>query len=156
MTQMASVRYAHTNIVARDWRALAQFYCDVFGCTPVPPERDFHGEDFDRLTGLKNARLQGIHLRLPGWGDDGPTLEIFQYTPSEDAVARAIHHQGFGHLAFAVADVQAMRTAVLESGGSTIGEVVTLPVTSERRVTVCYARDPEGNAIELQAWSGHA
>ena len=27
-------KYVHTNIVARDWRRLAVFYQDVFGCTP--------------------------------------------------------------------------------------------------------------------------
>ena len=147
------VRYAHTNLVARDWRALAQFYCDVFGCIPVPPERDFHGEAFDRLTGLEQARLRGIHLRLPGWGDDGPTLEIFQYAPSEHSTVGAINRQGLGHLAFLVTDVHAMRVAVLNAGGGTIGDVVTLPVASGQLVTVCYARDPEGNAIELQSWS---
>src|SRR5678815_5648625 len=30
------VRYVHTNLIARDWRALARFYEDVFGCVPVP------------------------------------------------------------------------------------------------------------------------
>ena len=36
-------RYAHTNLVARDWRALAAFYTDLFGCRFVPPERDDAG-----------------------------------------------------------------------------------------------------------------
>jgi predicted enzyme related to lactoylglutathione lyase len=31
------MRYVHTNIVAEDWRRLADFYAKVFGCTPVPP-----------------------------------------------------------------------------------------------------------------------
>jgi predicted enzyme related to lactoylglutathione lyase len=26
-------RYAHTNIVAKDWRKLAAFYVDIFGST---------------------------------------------------------------------------------------------------------------------------
>jgi len=33
-------KYKHTNIVANDWRSLAKFYEDVFGCEFVPPERD--------------------------------------------------------------------------------------------------------------------
>ena len=28
-------RYGHTNLVANDWRALAKFYQEVFGCVPV-------------------------------------------------------------------------------------------------------------------------
>ena len=37
-------RFVHTNLVARDWRRLARFYERVFGCTPVPPERDLAGQ----------------------------------------------------------------------------------------------------------------
>lgn len=30
-----NVRYAHANLIARDWRPLADFYEPVFGCRPV-------------------------------------------------------------------------------------------------------------------------
>ena len=33
------IRYAHTNLIANDWRSLAAFYVDLLGCTPVLPER---------------------------------------------------------------------------------------------------------------------
>ncbi len=42
---------------------------------------------------------------------------------------------------------------VLAAGGEPVGEVVTLTTASGRRVTWCYVTDPEGNVIELQAWS---
>jgi len=38
-----SMKYAHTNLIARDWRALADFYVAQFGCEVVPPERDYAG-----------------------------------------------------------------------------------------------------------------
>jgi hypothetical protein len=41
----------------------------------------------------------------------------------------------------------------LQNGGQAVGEVVTLAVADGRRVTWCYVTDPEGNIIELQAWS---
>ncbi len=72
-------RYAHTNIVAKDWKRLAAFYREVFGCIAVPPERNLSGGWLDRATGIEGAHLAGIHLRLPGCGQAGPTLEIFQY-----------------------------------------------------------------------------
>ncbi len=72
-------RYAHTNLIAEDWRSLSKFYRQVFGCVPVPPERDFIGRKLDAGTGIPGAHLHGEHLRLPGYGDDGPTLEIFNY-----------------------------------------------------------------------------
>jgi predicted enzyme related to lactoylglutathione lyase len=72
-------RFAHVNLIAQDWRRLAAFYELVFGCRPVPPERQLAGAWLDAATGLVGARIQGAHLRLPGYGDAGPTLEIFQY-----------------------------------------------------------------------------
>jgi hypothetical protein len=72
-----AAKYVHTNLIAEDWRALADFYQRVFGCVPVPPERDFQGEALEAGTGIPGAHLRGVHLRLPGWGEDGPTLEIF-------------------------------------------------------------------------------
>ena len=29
-----SAKYTHTNLVARDWKKLARFYEEVFGCLP--------------------------------------------------------------------------------------------------------------------------
>lgn len=146
-------RYVHTNLIARDWRALARFYEDVFGCEPVPPERDYSGPDLDRGTGMPGARLQGVHLRLPGQGPDGPTLEVFEYTPAASPVAASVHRPGFGHIAFSVHDVGAARTEVLAQGGSALGEVVTLSLPTGASVEWCYVADPEGNPIELQSWS---
>lgn len=145
--------FGHVNVIARDWRVLARFYQDVLGCTPVPPERDFRGPDLDAGTGLRNAHLRGAHLRLPGLGDKGPTLEIFEYDKPADEVARAINRPGFGHIAFAVDDVAAARSEVLANGGRAVGEIVTLKVATGPKVTFCYVTDPEGNIVELQSWS---
>jgi catechol 2,3-dioxygenase-like lactoylglutathione lyase family enzyme len=148
-----AARYVHTNLVASDWRALAHFYQEVFGCTPVPPERDYAGPALDAGTGLAGARLRGVHLRLPGYGETGPTLEIFEYDPAEARPPFAINRPGYGHIAFEVENVAAAQAAVLAAGGRPVGEVVTLTTSDGRRVTWCYVADPEGNAIELQAWS---
>jgi predicted enzyme related to lactoylglutathione lyase len=149
---IASARYAHTNLIARDWRSLAGFYQRVFGCTPKPPERDFQGEWLEAGTGIPGAQLNGMHLRLPGWGEDGPTLEIFTYQPQLDALPAAANRPGFAHIAFEVPDVPAARAAVLAAGGRAVGQVVTLTVADGRAVTWCYVCDPEGNQIELQSW----
>lgn len=148
-----NAKYVHTNLVAADWRALAAFYQDVFGCVPVPPERDFQGEALERAVGIPGAHLRGVHLRLPGCGDGGPTLEIFQYDPSEPRPPTALNRPGFAHIAFYVDDVAAARVAVLAAGGRAVGEVVTLQVATGARVTFCYVTDPEGNGLELQSWA---
>ena len=146
-------RYAHTNLISREWRSLADFYVRVFGCARVPPERDYRGAALDKGTGLTDAHLTGAHLRLPGWGDEGPTLEIYQYDALLERPAPAINRPGFGHLAFEVDDVAAAVAEVRAQGGGGVGEVVTLTTAAGRRVTWCYVTDPEGNVIELQSWS---
>jgi catechol 2,3-dioxygenase-like lactoylglutathione lyase family enzyme len=148
-----NAKFVHTSIVARDWRALAQFYEQVLGCVPVPPERNLEGRWLEDGTGVPGAHLRGIHLRLPGYGADGPTLEIFQYSPQERRLETAINRPGIGHIAFAVDDVEVARDAVLTAGGTAVGQVVSLAVPSAGTVTFAYVTDPEGNIIELQYWS---
>ena len=146
-------RYGHTNLIADDWRRLADFYTRVFGCELVPPERDYSGADLARGTGVPDASLRGVHLRLPGWGDDGPTLEIYQYGQNVEGGERRANRAGWGHIAFGVDDIPQARDAVLEAGGGSVGDVVTLTTADGRRVTWCYVTDPEGNLVELQSWS---
>ena len=150
---MIQARFVHVNIIARDWRPLVAFYRRVFGMEIVPPLRDYSGPDLEAGTGVVGAALEGAHLRLPGLGPDGATLEIYQYTPELDAQPPAVNRPGFGHIAFAVQDVAAARDAVLDDGGSSVGEVVTLQTVDGRRVTFAYVADPEGNILELQSWS---
>jgi len=147
-------RFVHTNLIARDCEALARFYESVFGCVRVPPARDYQSAELDAGTGLVGTRLRGWHLRLPGHGESGPTLEIFSYEPPGAEAARSISSPGFGHIAFEVQDVEASREEVLAAGGGSIGEVVTLETADGRWVVWCYVADPEGNAIELQSWQG--
>jgi len=146
-------RFGHLNLTGRDWRRLADFYRDVFGCDIVPPERDYRGPDLDAGTGLVGAHLTGAHLRLPGHGPDGPTIEIYQYDEVQAHPGPAVNRPGWGHLAFKVSDVEAAIEAVLAGGGGRLGELVTLQTSDGRRVTWCYVTDPEQNIVELQAWS---
>ena len=153
MPAIDGARFGHVNVTTSDWRSLAAFYESVFGMVVVPPERDFRSPDLDRATGLADAHLMGAHLRLPGEPDGGPTLEIFQYERLEPARTPAVDRSGWGHIAFRVPDVAGARDAVLEAGGSLIGDVVTFEVAGGRRVTWCYVADPAGNILELQTWT---
>ncbi len=146
-------RYGHTNLIARDWRRLAGWYERLFGCVPVPPERDYAGPDLSRGTAIPDAALKGVHLRLPGHGENGPTLEIYTFASTGEGMPAAIDRPGFGHIAFAVADVPTARERVLAEDGSPVGDVVTLTTADGRRVTWCYVTDPEGNVVELQSWA---
>jgi predicted enzyme related to lactoylglutathione lyase len=148
----AKARFAHINLIARDWKRLARFYERVFGCSQVPPERRLSGRWLEQATGLPGAELQGIHLRLPGQGDKGPTLEIFQYAQALEGLPPAVNRPGFGHIAFAVEDVAAAREAVLEAGGGELGAITTTTVPGAGKISFVYLTDPEGNILELQRW----
>ena len=143
----------HTNLIAKDWRRLADFYQKVFGCVPVPPERHFEGKDLARGTGIPGVRLDGVHLRLPGLGNEGPTLEIFNYSSLQPRPDTAVNRPGFGHIAFRVDDVVEAKAMVLLAGGHGVGEIVTVRISTGEQITWCYATDPEGNVIELQSVS---
>lgn len=146
-------KFAHTSLIANDWKRLAAFYQQVFGCVPVSPERDLSGEWLEAATGVPGARIRGLHLRLPGYGDEGPTLEIFQYNRQVDRPKPAANRPGFTHIAFAVDDVAAARDAVLAAGGGTVGDLVSVEIPGAGQITFVYMTDPEGNIIELQRWS---
>src|SRR2546423_15411144 len=88
-------KYGHTNLIARDWKRLVRFYCEVFGCEPQGPERDLCAEWLEKVNAVPNAHLRGVHLRLPGDEEDGPTLEIFSYDQLIEGEFRKSHPRGF-------------------------------------------------------------
>lgn len=146
------MRYVHTNIAARDWRTLADFYIKVFQCREKPPERNLSGEWLDRATGLTRAKLQGIHLWLPGYESHGPTLEIFTYESMGEGRELAASDPGFAHIAFEVDDVEAVFQRALEHGGTKLGQVTEKEIPGVGLLTLVYFRDPEGNIVEIQSW----
>jgi len=147
------IKYVHTNLVAHDWRRLARFYIKVFGCKRKPPERNLRGKWLDKATSLEGAHIHGIHLKLPGCGVDGPTLEIFQYTKMSQRGESAVNRPGFGHIAFSVKNVSRALERVVRHGGGSVGGVVATEIDGVGHINFVYARDPEGNIIELQKWA---
>jgi len=119
-----------------------------------PPERDLAGEWIDKVTHIRNVRIRGMHLALPGYREDGPTMEIFEYEPASPRTqANKINHQGFGHIAFHVDSVEEVLNRLVKHGGKPLGEIATKEYEGIGTLTVVYAADPEGNFIEIQHWS---
>jgi predicted enzyme related to lactoylglutathione lyase len=146
------IKFAHTNIIAKDWKKLAQFYIDVFNCKPVYPERDMSGKWIEKLTNISGVQIRGIHLRLPGY-KDGPTLEIFQYNSFSPSVNDPlINDQGFGHIAFHTNNVEMLLNKLIASGGEKYGEMTEKNIQGVGTIKVIYAKDPEGNINEIQNW----
>ena len=147
-----NIKYVHTSIVARDWVSLSRFYVLALGCKPKPPERNLKGKWLDKATSLKSAHITGIHLALPGYGADGPTLEIFQYAKEKKGGSAAINKPGYAHIAFAVQKVAKALEKVERHGGGRVGEIVSTEISGVGPINFVYCRDLEGNIIELQKW----
>ena len=146
-------KYVHTNLIARDWKRLVRFYCEVFGCEPKGPERDLSAAWLEKVNAVPNAHLRGVHLHLPGYENNGPTLEIFSYDQVIERQLPRSNECGFGHIAFAVENVDEALQALIAAGGGAVGEIATGEVEGVGPIRLVYARDPEGNIVELQKWS---
>ncbi len=146
------MRYAHTNIAAKNWKRLSDFYINVFNCKVKPPERNLSGDWLDKATGLTNARLAGIHLLLPGHGENAPTLEIFSYEDTIERTPIMANHTGFTHIAFEVEDVETTLKTALNNGAELLGQITVKEIENVGTLKFVYFRDPEGNIIEIQSW----
>lgn len=103
-------------------------------------------------TGLKNAKLQGAQLLLPGHGKNGPTIEIHQYESIESQENTSPNKRGFGYIAFKVESVEKVLDTMLKNRGQKLREIVKRNIEGAGEITLVYARDPEGNIIALQNW----
>ena len=146
------MRFVHTNIAAKNWKLLAEYYIKVFGCRIKPPERHLSGSWLDRATGLQNAVLEGVHLLLPGHGNNGPTLEIFSYQNMQDREPLMANHVGFTHIAFEVQEFDQTLDEAIKNGGKLLGKVTEKTIDGVGNLKFVYFRDPEGNIVEIQSW----
>lgn len=154
---MAAV-FHHVNIMSPDPERLARFYIEVFGCERDGPDRDLQGDWIARGTGLPGAHITGLMLRLPAPahadGRPGARLEIFKVEGAELQEPGRVTRPGLMHLCFEVDDAHDTLARMLAAGGAVQGEIVdsgTVPGVG--RADFCYARDPDGNIVELVAWN---
>lgn len=148
-----SIRFAHTNIVAKDHKKLADFYMQALGCTVTLPESKLAGEWLEKGIAIQGATILGITLTLPGYDKQAPTLEIFQYNAMlENSGVPAANRQGFAHIAFHVDEVPSVVEKVLLAGGKKLGEIAQKEFKSGT-LTFTYVTDPEGNIVELLNWT---
>ncbi len=138
----------HVNINAKDWKKVAAFYEEVFGCTRILPEKAIAGDYAKQLTGLDGADIGGITLAFPD-DPDGCQLEIFQYNIQDDTAPGTINMTGLGHIAIDVEDIEVTTEKLLAAGGSFVGSQVHRTYADKPDLFIHYVKDCEGNIIEL-------
>ena len=130
------MRVDHVSIGVRDLDTVAAWYRDKL---------DFVVEKVWTVEGLEGVRL--AYLVGPGWrielieGGEGPFA-----VPPADFNAH-FQRGGYGHIAFAVEDVDETVAALAARGVATFVPATSYPVGAERRVA--FLLDPEGNVIEF-------
>jgi len=134
--------FSHVGLTVRDFNQTVKFYWEVFGCPLVgvsdtPPERirSFFGV---------NAPVPSLKIgwiRVPGGG----VLEIFYFEPQQAAVEIPWNRVGLTHFSLNVRNLQQWHDYLVSKGV----EVVSKPERSPRGHSFFFAKDCDGNLIEL-------
>ena len=139
---MKARSFSHVGITVSDFNLAVQFYWEVFGCPLVgvadtPPERvrTFFGIDGP----APSCKIGWI--RVPG----GATLEIFAFEPQQPTIPVPWNRVGLTHISFNVRNTQKRYDYLVSKGV----ECVTKPERSPRGHTFFFARDMDGNSIEM-------
>jgi catechol 2,3-dioxygenase-like lactoylglutathione lyase family enzyme len=134
--------FSHVGITVSDFNRAVRFYWDIFRCplvgvadTPSERVRTFFGVDAPAPT----CKIGWI--RVPGGG----VLEIFEFKPAEATMPVRWNRIGLTHFSFNVRNTQRWYDYLVSKGV----ECVSKPEKSPRGHTFFFARDMDGNLIEL-------
>ena len=138
--------FSHCGITVSSFNRAVQFYWDVFGCPLVgvadtPPDRvrTFFGIDPGVDTAQPRCKIGWI--RVPG----GAVLEIFEFQPQLPQSVIPWNRVGLTHISFNVRNTRRWYDYLRRKGVECVSE----PERSPRGHTFFFARDFDGNLIEL-------
>ena len=134
--------FSHTGITVSNFNRAVQFYSDVFGCplvgvadTPAERVRGFFGVEGDA------PRCKIGWIRVPG----GAVLELFEFQPQLPPRPVPWNGVGLTHISFNVRNLPKWHAYLTRRGV----ECVSRPERSPRGHSFFFAKDPDGNLIEL-------
>jgi catechol 2,3-dioxygenase-like lactoylglutathione lyase family enzyme len=132
----------HVTLVVRDLAAAETYYCATAGMERLPAsaaavmaatDRAIGGMEFDHC--LLAGRNGYLRLIAPHWPGGAPAL-----------IANPINRAGIRHFCVQNHDVKPLATEVAAYGGSLIAPPLDLGTGNQ----YAYARDPEGNIMEIE------
>jgi catechol 2,3-dioxygenase-like lactoylglutathione lyase family enzyme len=139
---MKARSFSHVGITVSDFNRTVRFYWEIFGCplvgvadSPSERVRSFFGVDAPQPT----CKIGWI--RVPGGG----VLEIFEFQPQQPPIGVPWNRVGLTHFSLNVRNLDKWH-AYLTSKGV---ECVSRPERSPRGHRFFFARDMDGNLIEL-------
>jgi catechol 2,3-dioxygenase-like lactoylglutathione lyase family enzyme len=148
MPNHESVVFTHVGVCVRDLESSTMFYKDILGAKDFFTG-SYKGEGISRLVGVKNADYRTVLLRL-----EGTMIELISYGSDSVDHTPPKHNQiGATHIAFQVADLDALYTRLLAAGIAPNSPPHTLtaadhvdPILLGSKFMIF--RDPDGLQIE--------
>jgi catechol 2,3-dioxygenase-like lactoylglutathione lyase family enzyme len=140
---MTIQRMDHVGIVVEDLAYAVAFFVELG--LELQGEAPVEGDWVDRVVGLEGVRAQIAMLQTP---DGHGRLELTKFhTPSIDGDRQRApaNTLGIRHVAFAVANIDAVLARLRARGAELVGELERY----QDRYRLCYVRGPEGIIIEL-------
>ena len=132
----------HVAVVTRDMDRAVDFYAALFA-TPLQNRGKFGpGPGYDRMGGLKDARIEGAWLQAGNM-----LLELWKFHAPEfpaDPAPRKICDPGYSHLCLESDNLEADAARLVELGGTMLTQC-----SANNQIRSAFASDPDGNVIEL-------
>jgi catechol 2,3-dioxygenase-like lactoylglutathione lyase family enzyme len=138
----------HINVVVQNLIEAKKFFVDLG--FDVTHEGVLTGVWIDKVTNLANVKAEYCTLSLPG---SQTNLELIQYTTPEDQTKQKKNMpnmRGFRHLAFEVANIDAVVAKLKKDGVTFFSEIQHYEPTKKK---LCYLYGPEGIILELAEYS---
>lgn len=135
----------HVSIATSDLDRMLGFYRDLLGlAVRKQAVAEATSTAFQNVVGMKDATYKGAWLRA-----GNVEIEFFEYT---NPVGRPVERRpacdaGIRHICFDVTDIQTEHARLVAAGVEFLSEPQHLGAAD---VWAVYARDPEGNIVELQ------
>ena len=133
----------HISISTRDMDRIVSFYRDLLGCPTVIDASVAEDESFDRVVGLSNSRARAVFLQA-----GNAFIEFWEYASPQgkDPIPnRPVCDAGLTHICFDVEDARSVHARLSSAGVPFVSEPQDLG-----SVITCYARDPDGNILEIR------
>ena len=133
----------HISISTRNMDRIVAFYRDLLGCPTVIDASIAEDELFDRVVGLADSCARAVFLQA-----GNAFIEFWEYgsPQGKDPIPnRPVCDAGLTHICFDVEDAQSVHARLSAAGVPFISEPQDLG-----SVITCYARDPDGNILEIR------
>lgn len=134
--------FSHVGISVVSLERSIAFYRDLLGMEVVE-EVTFKGERYEAILALKGARGRIAILK-----SGNLAVELFEFAepaPKPADRTRPVSDHGITHVAVEVDDIQALYDRLKAAGVSFHCAPIRFPACA----TATYARDPDGNVVEI-------